>query len=135
MEEIAEPAFAKAEDIPGRGIEVADTRAPRRFERGIGVLLRDDRELIAKRHAAQAEADRGLVVFRRSCLHAGLSFCLRGGRPVRQGSCCRATCSQGRLSDTDHSKSYNGARSKHGERVGWLTMQSDANQSPNQIPC
>jgi hypothetical protein len=29
----------------------------------LGVLFRDDRELIAKRHSAQAEAYRGLVVF------------------------------------------------------------------------
>src|ERR1700680_2567820 len=80
VEEVAEPALAQAEAIPGRGVVVADTRAPRCFERGIGVLFRDDRELITKWHAAQAEADRGLVVlFRRGCLHAGLPSCLRGG--------------------------------------------------------
>src|SRR6202163_3764815 len=78
VEEIAEPALAQTEAIPGRGVVVADTRAPRRFERGIGVLFRDDRALITKWHAAQAEVDRGLVaLFRRGCLHASLSFCLR----------------------------------------------------------
>ena len=81
VEEIAEPPLAQAETIPGRGVVVADTRAPRRFERSVGVLFRDDRELIAKWHAAQAEADRGLVVFRRSCLHDGLPFWYRGGVP------------------------------------------------------
>src|SRR5580700_9731025 len=66
--EIAEPALAQAEAIPGRGVVIADTRAPCRFECGIGDLLRDNREFIAKRYAAQTEADWGLVVFRRSCL-------------------------------------------------------------------
>src|SRR6202040_4241680 len=89
VEEVAEPALAQAEAIPGRGVVVADTRAPRCFERSVGVLFRDDRELIAKWHAAQAEADRGLVVFRRGCLHAGLPFCLRGGQNARQGNGCR----------------------------------------------
>jgi hypothetical protein len=59
VEEITEPALAQAEAIPGRGVVVADARAPR-FERGIGVLFRDERELIAKRHAAQAEGGGGL---------------------------------------------------------------------------
>ncbi len=31
----------------------------------------------------------GLVVIRRSCLHADLPFCLRDGRNAQQGSCCR----------------------------------------------
>jgi hypothetical protein len=60
VEEIAEPALAQAEAIPGRGVIIADTRAPRRVERGIGVLFRNDGELIAKRYAAQAKSDRGL---------------------------------------------------------------------------
>src|SRR3984893_18623248 len=89
VEEIAEPALAQAEAIPGRGVVIADTRAPRRVECGIGVLLRDNRELIAKRYAAQTEADRGLVVFRPSCLHAGLPLSRRGGGNAGQRSCCR----------------------------------------------
>ena len=90
VEEIAKPALVQAEAIPGRGVIIADNRAPRRFERGIGVLFRNDGELIAKRHAAQAKSDRGLVVFRYSRLHFGLPFCcLRGGRNARQGNCCR----------------------------------------------
>jgi hypothetical protein len=65
VQEAAEPTLAQAEAIPGRGVVVADTRAPRRFERGISDLFRDNRELIAKRHTAQTEADRKLVAFRR----------------------------------------------------------------------
>jgi len=38
VEKIAEPALAQAEPIPGRGVIIADTHAPRRFERGIGDL-------------------------------------------------------------------------------------------------
>jgi hypothetical protein len=60
VEEIAEPPLAQAETIPGRGVVVADTRAPRRFEGRVGVLFRDDRELIAKWNASQAEATGGL---------------------------------------------------------------------------
>src|SRR4029077_1501889 len=87
VEEIAEPALAQAEAIPGRGVVIADARDPRRFECRIAVLFLDDRELIAKRYAAQTEADWGLVVFRRTCLHADLPFCLRGSGNAPQGSC------------------------------------------------
>ena len=63
------------------------TRAPRRFQRGIGVLFRNDGEFIAKRHAAQAKSDRGFVVFRHSRLHLVCPFCcLRGDRNARQSS-------------------------------------------------